>query len=364
VRIAGTAGKDTCKMLSLGTLAGVVRKRGIMRKTLSALFVAITMTLLIPLGFSPIRAQSNAAAGRPAAPAGSSLTEKFVGTWKLVNIEQRNAKGEVVPPATPNATRTGYIIYDQAGYVAVSIMPAGRKRNAGVRITDEEAKAAIEGYAAYFGTFSVDGREQAVTHHLQGSLTPGMAADQKRFFEFSGNRLTLKPPPAANGNQARLTWERVPDLPALTADQQHFVGFWKLVSNERRDDKGTVVASNPGQTGYIIYTRAGFMMVQMMQPNRKAYAAAQPTAAEAGDAIRSYTNYFGPFYTHEADGYVVHDQVGTLNVGRIGPSPQQRFYQFTGKRLLLKPPPTFSPDGPTVQGTITWEQADIVSGTR
>lgn len=312
---------------------------------------ALSLGLLAPTTAPQAAGQSSAA----------SLADRFVGTWKLVSIETRNAKGEVVPPArATTAPPTGYIIYDSAGYMAVSIMPTGRKRNVGVTVTDAEAKAAIEGYTAYFGTFTVNASEQFVTHNLQGSLNPGMAAAQKRFFEMSGNRLTLKPPPAANGNQARLTWERIPDLPTLSAEHQKFVGFWKLVSNERKDDTGKIVASNPGQTGYIIYTRAGFMMVHMVQPNRTAYAAAQPTTGEAVQALRAYTNYFGPFYIHESDGYVVHDQVGTANMGRIGPAPQQRFYQFAGKRLLLRPPPAFSEGGPTVQGTITWEKVDAV----
>ena len=42
------------------------------------------------------------------------------------------------------------------------------------------------------------------------------------------------------------------------------------------------------------------------------------------EAIRTYANYFGPFYVHDVDGYVVHDQVGTLNVGRNGPPPLAR----------------------------------------
>jgi hypothetical protein len=128
------------------------------------------------------------------------------------------------------------------------------------------------------------------------------------------------------------------------------------VSNERRNQRGEVVASNPGQTGYIIYTPAGFMMVHMMQPNRKKYAGPQPTAPEARAALTTYTNYFGPFYVHQDDGYLVHDQLGSANVGRNGPGPLQRFYEFTGNRLLLHPPLTDTPDGQTVQGTITWER--------
>jgi hypothetical protein len=335
-----------------------------MRRILLALLVSLG--LVTSSGFSPAAAQGKASNRQSAArTSAGSLKERFVGTWKLVNIEQRNAGGQVIPPAaTGNPNRTGYIIYDPAGYVAVSIMPVGRKKYAGPQATEEEAKAAMTGYAAYFGTFTINEAEGTVTHHLQGSLNPGMAADQKRVFEFSENRLTLKPPPAANGNQSRLTWERMRDMPNLTAEHRRFLGFWKLVSNERRNEKGELVLSNPGQTGYIIYTPAGFMMVHMMQPNRKPYAGAQPMPGEARETIRTYTNYFGPFYIHETDGFVVHDQVGTLNVGRNGPSPQQRFYQISGKRLLLKPPAVYTPDDHTVQGTITWEHVEGDRGTR
>src|SRR5919198_4653653 len=306
---------------------------------------------------SGFRAQENrAAATESSAPrenaakpsAGSALKDRFVGTWKLIDVEQRNAKGEVIQPSSAApGSRTGYLIYDPAGYVAVSIMPVGRKKYAGAQPTEDEAKAAITGYAAYFGTFTINESDSSITHRLQGSLNPGMAADQKRFFELAGNRLTLKPPVSANGNQSRLTWERLPDLPNATAEQRRFVGFWKLVSNERRNENREVVLSNEGQTGYIIYTPAGFMMVHMMRPNRKPYAGSQPTPDEARETLRTYTNYFGPFYVHEADGYVVHDQIGTLNVGRNGPSPMQRFYRFSGNRLVLHPPPTYSPDGHT-----------------
>lgn len=294
---------------------------------------------------------------RPSAEqAGAALLEPFLGTWKLVEMETRTAKGDLVPPAPGTPRREGYLIYDAAGYMAVSIVPTGRKRNAAAQVSDDEAKALIDGYTAYYGSVTVNPSEKVVVHHLQGSLNPGMGAEQRRQYSFSGNRLTLKPPPASNGNQSALTWERMPPVPSMTPEHKKFIGFWKLVSNERRNASGALVLSNPGQTGYIIYTASGFMMVHMMQPNRKAFAAAQPTPAEAGQALRTYTNYFGPFYIHESDGYVVHDQVGTANMGRIGPAPQQRWYTFTGNRLLLRPPPVFSQNDPTVQGTITWEK--------
>ena len=355
-------------MLTVNTDVGHSLKReGIMRRSLLA---PIVLAGVVAFCEFPTDAAQGNAPNRPSATRTStrpSPKDRFVGTWKLVNTEQRNARGEVIPPASAapgNPNRTGYIIYDPTGYMAVSIMPVGRTKYAGAQPTDDEAKAAITGYAAYFGTFSVNEAEGIVTHHLQGSLNPGMAPDQKRFFEFSGKRLSLKPPRASNGNQSRLTWERIPDLPNPTAEHRRFFGFFRLVSNERRNEKGELVLTNPGQRGYIIYTPAGFMMVHMMQPDRKPYSVAQPTPEEARQALRTYTNYFGPFYIHETDGYVVHDQVGTLNMGRNGPNPLQRFYQLSGTRLMLKPPATFTPDGHTVQGTITWEHVDGDRGTR
>lgn len=330
-------------------------------RTVSMASIGLFLVIASPAAQAP----SRTAAATGQAPTRSALKDQFVGTWKLVSLEQRNAKGEVIAPTSASpGDRTGYLIYDPAGYMAVSLMPIGRKKYAGAQATADEAKAALTGYAAYYGTFTINEAERSVTHHLQGSLNPGMAADQKRFFELGGNRLTLKPPAAANGNQSRLTWERMPDMPNVTAEHRRFIGFWKLVSNERRNENRELVSSNEGQTGYIIYTPAGFMMVHMMRPNRKAYAGSQPSPEEALQTIRTYTNYFGPFYIHETDGYVVHDQVGTLNVGRNGPAPQQRFYRFSGGRLLLQPPPTYTPDGHTLQGTITWERVGGGAGTR
>ena len=317
------------------------------------------VVLAAPIGHADVRR-----AAPTQTPARSIVRTRFFGTWKLLSIEQRMPAGELTAPTSPAPGRTGYLIYDPAGYMAVSIMPLGRKKYAGPQATDDEAKAAITGYAAYFGTFSIDDANSSVTHHLQGSLNPGMAPEQKRFFEFSGNRLTLRPPPSPNGTQSRLTWERLDDVVNPTPEQRRFIGAWKLVSNQRRNEIGQLVSSNDGQTGYIIYTSAGLVMVHMMQANRKPYGGAQPTPAEARQALRTYANYFGPFYVHESDGYVVHDQVGTLNLGRNGPGPLQRFYAFADNRLVLHPPPTYDSDGHTLQGTITWERVAGDAGTR
>ena len=215
----------------------------------------------------------------------------------------------------------------------------------------------MSSYTSYFGPFTVNEAQGFVTHHAQGALSPAMSGvDQKRFFTIAGNRLTLRPPPGANGNQNSLTWERVPDLQNLTPAHKRFIGFWKLISNERRNAKGELVSSNPGQTGFIIYTASGHMMVHMMQPGRKPYAAQQPTPEETMATLGSYTSYFGPYTIHEKEQppYVVHHRIGIVNPGQVG-TDAQRFYEISGRRLMLKPPPA-EVDGQKVQGTITWER--------
>ena len=54
---------------------------------------------------------------------------------------------------------------------------------------------------------------------------------------------------------------------------------------------------------------------------------------------RSYTSYFGPYTVNEAGGYVVHHLAAAFNSGVEG-TDFQRFLEFSGKRLILKPPVT------------------------
>jgi hypothetical protein len=321
------------------------------------------------LGLAIVAASGIGASGQTAPSAvtrsAAALNDRFVGTWKLVSVEQRNAAGQLVPPAAQASDRPplGVLIYDAAGYVAVTIMPAERRKYAAPQPTDGEAQAALTGYAAYFGTFTINEAEGMITHHLQGSVNPGMAPEQNRKFELAGNRLTLKPPPGPSGTQSKLTWERMTELTNPTPGQQQFFGFWKFVSNERRNENGDLLSSNAEQTGYIIFTTAGQMMVHLVQPRRKKYVADRPTPEEARDTIRTYANYVGPFYVHEDDRYIVYDQIGTLNMGRNGPGPLQRFYEFSGKRLQLKLPLAIV-NGETIQDQFTWERAAAVTGGR
>jgi hypothetical protein len=139
--------------------------------------------------------------------------DQFVGTWKLISSELRLANGERTYPFGKNAV--GTLTYHGHGHMSVHVMRPGRPGFASGDprdATDEEIKAAFDGYVAYFGTYTVNDEERIITHHVIGSLFPNwIGQDQRRAFEFSGSRLTLSTPPipfAKTTLTAVLVWER------------------------------------------------------------------------------------------------------------------------------------------------------------
>ncbi len=150
-----------------------------------------------------------------ATQASQEIKNKFIGTWRLVSAEARRPNGEVIPYRY-GAGSIGYIMYDATGHMAVQLMQPNRPKFASGNVdkgTPEEIKAAFDGYGGYFGTYEIHEDEGFVIHHVEGSLFPNnVGTDQKRFFEFSGDRLILKPPPQQAGNEQiapHITWQRV-----------------------------------------------------------------------------------------------------------------------------------------------------------
>jgi len=117
-------------------------------------------------------------------------TSRFVGTWRLVSD-----------------TTTGMMIYDNLGNMAAQVMPNRvRRKYAAAEPTPEEAKEAITGYLAYFGTYTVDEQTRIVTHHRKANINPGQVGDDVvRTYVFETNdRLVLTPAGSAN----KIVWER------------------------------------------------------------------------------------------------------------------------------------------------------------
>ena len=341
-----------------------------MRGVTKGLTIVVTVAAVVSVA-TPFGREVAAAQADPSAQVSGDRV-RLVGTYELVTTEVKDAAtGEWSP--TPNFNSNGYIIYAETGHMAVHIMPKVRARFASNPPTGEEAQAALRGYTAYFGSFSVNDkeREKFLVHHRLVQINPGGQADVKRFYDFvimpnGSQRLILTPAPADSGAKEkavrRLVWQRMPEAP-LSAEGKKFVGVFKLLYTDsyRTKDGKEVFHGSKNETragtSYIIYTSSGHMMVHLMnREGRTRYAGAQPTPEEALKAYRSYSGYFGRFTTYENQNppFVYHSQQGSMNPG--GYSEQKRFYQFTGDVLRLGGPPNLNAAGELAGGHLYWER--------
>jgi hypothetical protein len=333
-------------------------------RTVLAVAAAVAMPAMLGVRAAAVPA------GAAQSQASASDRAKFVGTYSLVLTEAKDDAGKWAP--TRNFNSIGFITYADTGHMGVHIMPRVRARFTSNQPTPEEAQAALRGYTAYFGTFSVNDKEKLVTHHRAGHLDAG-APDFRRYYDFvpdprnpSGGfeRLILTPQPANGGKEqarSRLIWERMPMAP-LSAEEKKFVGFHKLLYTDsyRMKDGKEVFHGNKNEAragSYIIYTPSGHMMVHLMDRTGPIRTAGGPRTPEAAlKAYRGFTGYFGRFVTYEnqTPRFVFHSQLGSTNPGRY--SDQKRFYEFTGNVLRLGGPPSLNAAGELAGGHLYWER--------
>jgi hypothetical protein len=115
---------------------------------------------------------------KPVTPAQDRLT----GAWRLVSVETIRPNGEVIYPFYGKHPE-GLIVYDRSGWMSVQIIsdpkpatPTASSREEFMAATAAEKAAAVDGYYAYFGTWTIDQSTSTVTHHIKQSLYPGNVA--------------------------------------------------------------------------------------------------------------------------------------------------------------------------------------------
>jgi len=151
-------------------------------RTIGELGVVLLLVMLITQAGARITSGQTAPA--------SDEAKRFIGTWRLVSDSS-----------------TGLMYYDGLGNMAAQVMPnRARPKYAGAQPTPDEAKEALTGYLAYFGSYSVDERAHTIAHHRKANINPGQIGDDAvRRYEFApGDRLILTPIDSGN----RIIWER------------------------------------------------------------------------------------------------------------------------------------------------------------
>jgi hypothetical protein len=137
----------------------------------------------------------------------------FVGAWRLLSFETSTSSGEVSYPLGRDAV--GLLLYGQEGCMAVSVMRGDRANFKSADIwgaaSPEEKLAAFDSYSSYCGRYKV--KHDKIIHHVELSLFPNWSGvGQERYFEFAGDRLTLRTPPTMVGGveqTAIAIWQRV-----------------------------------------------------------------------------------------------------------------------------------------------------------
>jgi hypothetical protein len=152
--------------------------------------LALALALVAPLGASEARSQSMQ----------SEVAQRFVGVWRYVGT-----RIDGKPRPNRGANPKGFIFYAENGAMAAQIAPDRENKMAGPEPTPDEAKAALADYVAYFGTYTIDERAGTITHHRQASVQPGPLTDYVRNYEFTGDRLILRPV----GTKQEVVWERI-----------------------------------------------------------------------------------------------------------------------------------------------------------
>lgn len=139
--------------------------------------------------------------------------KRLAGVWRLLSSEFRTSNGDVIYPLGEDAL--GQAIFTESGYMSGQLMRQNRPLFASgdqASGTDDEIKAALQGYIAYYGPCEVDVDNKTVTTLVEGSLFPNWVGGQQlRYYELTDDRLSLKTPAISYGDleiTGVLTWER------------------------------------------------------------------------------------------------------------------------------------------------------------
>jgi hypothetical protein len=128
----------------------------------------------------------------------------LVGTWRLVSFEDLE-NGTTVRQFGDKPL--GLFIYTADGHVAIQIAnpanPAcvsrGKRSGPGGKVnptlptcSPDQMRALLDGYVAYWGTYTVDPAAGVVIHHVVSDISNGYAGtDQRRPFRLEGDRLVI-----------------------------------------------------------------------------------------------------------------------------------------------------------------------------
>ena len=124
----------------------------------------------------------------------ANLGTAILGIWKLKSREDIDATGQVHIDPFLGRDPFGILCFGPTHFAA-QFMKRDRSRQENMlqRVQAENNTVGVDGYDAYFGTFSVDEIAGTLTTHLEGSISPAnIGATYVRDARVVGNELFIR----------------------------------------------------------------------------------------------------------------------------------------------------------------------------
>jgi hypothetical protein len=121
--------------------------------------------------------------------------QRLIGAWHLLSLGQTEPDGKF----TEAPGLKGMLVYTSDGHMSVQIMYPPEQSS----LSNDYV---LHGYEASFGSYEVNETAHTVTHHVQGSITPGLVGRElTRVYKLSGNHLLIRSTHA--DEHWSVTWE-------------------------------------------------------------------------------------------------------------------------------------------------------------
>ena len=137
-----------------------------------------------------------------------AIREKLVGSWSLVRWESFAEDGSTRFPLGSDAL--GQLMYTADGHMSAQLARSGHHpfgSDAWREATPTEMTAAWPNYFGYFGTYTIDADNAAITHHIKAGWFPNLVdTEQVRYFQFDAERLVLDAD--TSWDRVKIIWER------------------------------------------------------------------------------------------------------------------------------------------------------------
>jgi hypothetical protein len=143
----------------------------------------------------------------------ASKPQSLVGTWKLISFKQVKADGS--SSDLYGASPLGQLIYGSHGLMSVQFQTANLAKCGTLdrrKCPDSVARSAFDNYLGYWGRYTLSADRKSIMHAIEGASAPDwIGTSQQRFFELSGDKLTLTTPTqqiAGVESKTVLVWQR------------------------------------------------------------------------------------------------------------------------------------------------------------